>query len=447
VATLTERDLENPDPLRLSREIAKAAGVLARFRARQARGEGQDEDPFFMARLLSGKTAFHAVSELPASDPLRAPLLRWVYLLAEARIDLPTTMRVAAELHVTEHVVNQPEHGRLTLGSMLRRALAERKRREAWLASYLGTCGTLATAVSILWERRAEVASRMGLGSPDDVEGAGADVYAAAEQWLARTDDAFGSVAADSLSGLVSLALAEDAPGQFSRHLSPRTILDFFRETDLLRSVDLDPGPLPDPVAPASIPRALYRVFSSFVDATAPKDQPFVVAHDPYGLRRYLFGALFATLPGEAAFARRAFQVDPGKLTEYRRKFASAFLVESRTAALKVLLRKSALEGRKSFGQAFESGTERALGVPLPPDARGTLYHLENDDPQRFAGLLLSAARAAELRNEYDEDWYRNPRAVERMRDEARLSPEVTTSSEALTDAQGALYDSIASAL
>ena len=447
MATLSERDLENPDPLRLSREIGKAAGALRRFRARQSRGEARDEDPFFAARLLSGKTAFLAVNELPESDPLKAPLRRWVYLLAEARINLPTTMRITEERHAVQHVVNRPDHDRVALATMLERALAERKRRDAWLASYLGACGTLATAVSILWERRAEVASRMGLRGPDDVEGTGADVHAAAEAWLARTDDAFDSVARESLSDLVSLALAEDAPGEFSRHLSPRTILDFFRETDLLRSVELDPGPLPAPVAPASIARALHRVFASFVDATAPADQPFVVAHDPQGLRRYLFGALFATLPGEAPFARHVFQVDPGKLTDYRRKFASAFLVESRAAALKVLLRKSALEGGRSFGQAFESGTERALGVPLPPDARGALYHLESDDPQRFAGLLLAAARAAELRDEYDEDWYRNPRAVEQIRDEARLPPAVTTTNDALADGARALDAALSSAL
>lgn len=440
MATFGERDLENPDPLRLNREIERAASTLARVRAKQARGEGQDDDPFFATRLIAGRTAFNAIQEMDAADPLRRPLLRWVYHLAEARIDLPTTMRVAQELHVAEHVVNQPEHARLTLASMLRRALAEPKRRPAWLSSYLRSSEALATASSLLWERRAEIASRLGLSGPDEMEGVGADVYAAAERWLARTDDAFGSVARDSLAGLVSLSLAEDAPGQFPRYLLPRTIFDFFRETDLLRSVDLDPGPLPEPLAPASIPRALARVFGAFVEATAPRDQPFVVAHDPYGLRRHTFAALFGFLPGEAAFARRVFEVDVSKLGDYRRKLAVAFLVESRAAALRVLLRKSALEGRTSFGQAFESGTERALGVALQPSARGALFQLRVDDVHRFAGALLAGARGEALRDEYDEDWYRNPRAASRFRDEARLSPEVTTTDDALAGAEGSLY-------
>jgi hypothetical protein len=448
VAAFTERDLENPEPLRFDREIARTARGAARFARRLEAGEDVSQsDPFASTRLVTGRSAFQAVSELDPSDPLRASLLRWIYRLAEARINLPTILRVAAERRHVEHVVSNPERGRFTLSDVLRRGLAEPRRREAWFESYLAQAETLGTAVAVRWERRKEVAARLGLPAPDAMDGVGADVYAAAEHWLTRTDDAFGSVAPSSFGELVTLALAERAPCELSRHLVPSTVLDYFRETDLLRDVDLDPGPLPEPMAPTSIMRGLARVFASFVDATAPRNQPFVVAHDPYGLRRRTSGALFATLPLGGAFARRSLGVDAAKLTDYERHLAGALLVHTRASALRVLVRRAAFEGRKTLREFFESGTERALGVPLPGEAAGAMLRLHDDELQRFAAMLLAASRAAEQRDEHDDDWYRNPRAIEQLRDEARFPPVSQTTDDALRDGADALYAMITARL
>jgi hypothetical protein len=445
VRPLTERDLEYPDPLRLDAEIARAARSLMRFRRRLGEGEGYDDDPFFTTRLIASRSAFTAVREMPADDPLRESLLRWVYRLSEARINQATTIRIAAELRMAEHVATEPERVRTTLSALMGRALSEPKRRQGWLTSYVASADTLGAAVAVLWERRAEVAARLGLSGPDVIEGAGADVHAAAERWLARTDDAFASVISGqkSLSGVVSIALADDLPGEFPRHLLPRTIQDFFRDSDLLRSVELDPGPLPESLAPTSLLRAFARVFAAWIDASAPADQPFVIAHDPYGLRRREYGALFGRLPFEASFARKKLAVDGSKAKDYERKLGAALLTTSRTLALRVLLRRSALEGRKSFGQAFESGTERVLGVALRPMAAGAILRLTDDDTQRFAGSLLAASRARVLRDVHDDDWYRNPRAVEQLRDEARFPPVPTTTDEALTAGSDALFASL----
>jgi hypothetical protein len=65
------------------------------------------------------------------------------------------------------------------------------------------------------------------------------------------------------------------------------------------------------------------------------------------------------------------------------------------------------------------------------------LLRVADDSEQRYAGLMLSALDTEWLTNEHDEDWFRNPRAAERLRAESELSPEVTTNAEAL--AQGAL--------
>src|SRR6201999_3274296 len=51
-----------------------------------------------------------------------------------------------------------------------------------------GACTPLADTVSTLWERRQEVAARLGLSGPDVIESPG-PVVAAASAWLDRTTD------------------------------------------------------------------------------------------------------------------------------------------------------------------------------------------------------------------------------------------------------------------
>jgi hypothetical protein len=430
--SLTERDLESLDPLRLDRELAQVAGRVRKWRRRLRKGDGLDDDPFAAGRLVTSKRAFVAVRELPDYDPLRASLLAWVYRLAEQRIDQPALVAVTVAAKRTEHVVTEPERVKVSLSTLLARALAEPGRRAAWLSSLEERCAPLGDAVCLLWERRQEVAARMGLASPDAVESPSEAVAGLADAWLTRTADLVEGPNHLTLAAVVDAALGEDAREGWPRAITPHSLTEFFRGSDLFRDVDLDPGELPRAVAPASYLRALARVGAAWVDATAPEDQPFVIAHDPYGLRRRTMGALLGGLPAVPAFVRRALGLGGDRLATHRRAMARALLVESRAAALRVLCRAPALRGRSAFREAYEEHVARAFRVHVRADAAGALFRLHADDPQRFAGLLLAAADAAGLRDRHEEDWYRNPRAVEQLRDEARLSPVRTTSEAAL---------------
>jgi len=443
---LTERDLEDPDPLRLSREIAEIAGRVKRHRRRLAAGHAADDDPFFVGRLVAGKRAFDGVRSLDATDPLRRSLERWVYRLAEARINLGSVAEVARERNQTEHVIAEPERAKMTLSAVLTKMLGEAPRRKAWFTSYTRASGSLGSAVTKLWERRAEIASRMGAGDPDTIESAGATVTRDAEAWLSRTSDVFAEIAGKP-DRFFDVALGAAASEGWPRQISPRVLSDFFRGSDVLRGLDLDPGELPPALAPASFLRALGRVGSAWVDATAPDEQPFVIAHDPYGLRRRTVGALFGFLPAQRSFAGRALGVDASRLAEHRRALWSAVLVESRALALRTILRRSALEGASAFRETFEARVADALHLNVPPFAAGSLWSPRSDTEQRFAGLLLAAREALRLREVHDEDWYRNPRAGEELRDEARRSPDTATTEEALARGAEALYAEIADAV
>src|SRR5262249_12617314 len=152
-------------------------------------------------------SAFHAVRDLPEADPLRAALLPWLYRLAEQRINGYSLVAVTVAAKHTEHVVSEPERVKTSLSGLLARALAEAPRRAAWLAAFVEQCGPLADATTLLWERRQEVASRMGLASPDDVESPGGGVAGAASAWLDRTRDMLEGPNASSLEEVVDAAL------------------------------------------------------------------------------------------------------------------------------------------------------------------------------------------------------------------------------------------------
>jgi hypothetical protein len=157
--------------------------------------------------------------------------------------------------------------------------------------------------------------------------------------------------------------------------------------------------------------------------ANAPRDQPFAIAHDAYGLERLRHGALFATLPLNAAFLTRRLGATRELARRAIRAAASTLLFETRFAALRVLLGRAALSGSRALRDAYSEGTYRCLGSELPATAAGALIRLRLDDPQRFAGQLLALETANRLREVHDEDWFRNPRAIDQLRSEASLPP------------------------
>jgi hypothetical protein len=114
-------------------------------------------------------------------------------------------------------------------------------------------------------------------------------------------------------------------------------------------------------------------------------------------------------------------------------------LSESRRAALTVLLRAAALRGPGAWAEELPSLSQPALGVSLRPEWAGALVRLHVDTPHRFAGLLLGAERARVLRETYDSDWFRNPRAIEELRAEASSPLLTSVDPSALAQAQDTL--------
>ena len=419
----------NMDPtelelIALDRELKRAAEAWRRWRRQLSRGAGYEDDPFVYARGLFTREVFQHLRGLVPSDPLARPLSRWVYRLSEQRVNRALIAGASHAWRVEQHPLDAPEQGRFTLADLMKRALTDSSRRGAWLSALFASAGELSERGSLLWLRRAELAERAGLSSPDEIELVCPAVLELAEQWLSRTRDlAESELPRRDLEGLIDFALGQEAREGWPARISPRALEQLFSRSRLLDGLDLEPGRLPNTLAPASFMRALRRVGAAFSEATAPRRQPFALAHDPYGLRRCELGALFALLPVLPAFERSVLGLGRERARQQVRALAFSLLIESRLLALKVLLRPAALAGRSALGEALEAGIERAFGAGVGDVLPHAFVRLRVDDSQRFAGSLRAPARHESLLREHDEDWFLNPRATDQLRSEAALTP------------------------
>lgn len=417
------------DPLRLDRELRAAADAWRSWRRalRQSPETAQATNPFVFHRRITGKDCFEELGELSDSDPLREPLRRWVYRLAEQRIN----QHVIGELYrVRRSLVSTPtpREGEWPRSELLLRALQEAPQREWWLEQLRSHSKPVHDVVVLLWERRQEIARRMGLDNPDQVVAPHPDVAGFAQRWLQRSQDLLASLEIRSVAQWLEVALATSASDGWPAQLNPHNLQALLGgpNADLLRKLELDPGHLPRPIAQASFLRALARVGAAWDDAAAPTHQPFVIAHDPYGRRRFEHGALFAGLALSPAFAQRRLGLSRDRSRSQLRAAAAAVLLASRVAAFRVLLRQSALSGGDSLRASWSERAEWALGVPwkLTAELGGSFVRIPADAEARFCGLLTAAPRSVALVETHDEDWFRNPRAQAQLRDEASLSPE-----------------------
>jgi hypothetical protein len=425
--------------LAIDRQLRRTAEAWRAWRLALRQGAGLDDDPFQRTRRVSGRALFRQLSELQDTDPLSTPLRRWVYRLAEQRIDRACLAGLGRQRRHVRYALDAPQHGRFCIAEMLSRALHEPPRRDSWLQALLDHAHATGELVALLWERRREIAQRMGLAHPDAIESPCAGLVEVATGWLTSSAELLDESRPQELAALVTSALGSEASEGWPAQLSPSSLLRLLHNPALFRGLRLDPGPLPAAVGAASFLRALARVGAAWVDAAAPSSQPFAVAHDPYGLQRRSHGALFGLLPLNRAFAKRRLGLGTARATDHLRVVSRIVVLESRAAALRVLLRGCALQGRVALAEAFEEQVEQVLGVHLPRHCAGVLWQLHADDAQRFAGLLLGAARSDRLREEHDEDWFRNPRAAEQLRAEAARSPECEVETSELVAAAGSL--------
>lgn len=424
--------MDDLDTLAVDRELRKCCERWVGFRRALQAGQIPVSDPFAPARRILGRQTFYELGELK-SDPIAPALRRWVYRLTEQRVNMDIMCELSQRLRREEHPIAEPEDGRFTLATMLTQGLGVGPKPALWLGQALKHTERVQEVVLQLWERRQELAVRLALPSPDALSAPCEKLDEHAERWLVESEAPWQTPALLSAPQLIQQALGDPAKLEWPARLAPRVLLEFFSDSRLLEGLELNPGRLPRAVAPTSYMRALSRLGAAFVDANAPKDQPFSIAHDAYGLERRRHGALFGLLLMNPEFLRRRLGAGRESATEARRSLGTSLLIASRIAALRVILRRAALRGQKALLESFEEQSVRACRVELPRRTAGVFVRLHEDDQARFAGLLLGAATNQRLIESHDEDWFRNPRAIDQLRSEAALPPRFDADPEELT--------------
>ncbi|HEY6080667.1 MAG TPA: hypothetical protein VIW29_17755 [Polyangiaceae bacterium] len=405
-------------PFELDREVAR---VVPRARAAYRALRGGREVTLSLPDVLSDPETIERVAS-DKSDPIAPPLVRWLYWLALMQRALPLEGARLRRYQGDRHALDTPLSGHFSWRELLGHALRDASRRPRLLSVLLERGDSLRDALSRLYELRAELPSFAGR-SRAELELPHPGVVGLAHGFLAHSADAFGSLPVRTLSDVLELGLAHGADDGWPRQLSLRSLHELLGSGDWLSGLRIELGALPATLSPASFARGMLRLGAAWSDALAPASQPFVVAHDAFGLARATHGSLLAGLLTSPVFLKRGLGLGSERALAHARALAQSALLFARQLALRVLLDPPALEGPGALTEAcLEHGT-RALGFELTPAAAGLFFRPRLGDAQRLCGAFLAEARAQALREEYDEDWFRNPRAIEQLRAEARLVP------------------------
>lgn len=246
-----------------------------------------------------------------------------------------------------------------------------------------------------------------------------------AERWLQTTDGLASAMNASEWHETLHLSLAPGARDGWPVRPSARWIRSVFAREDWTRGLPLGPLKVPPPIGATSYARALGSFGMRVFEACRPRSLPLAVHQHPMSLRKHQYRSLFASVVAEESFAVRVLGLSKGAARDHRRALAAAFLTSSRVDAWRVVMQDAA---RESFGVARERQgelAERVLGGGASPDFFAVFPTLRPGDGAAFCGLFAGAEARRALVERHDEDWYRNPRALAELRDEAGRAPPV----------------------
>jgi hypothetical protein len=426
------------------RDVARAATASDSFRKALKTDPTKAEGPLADHRSVAGQQALTALRErqiVSQDAELRDALCRWVAVL--------TVRRVTEAAEIDEAKAVSERTARLHLDAMQLVSFREAwhglvaaradKAQNAWLDAAAERGEAVASARREVRARRHEASVRLGFGSWSDLLGGAKDVRTASLAFLKATGDLACAVRreaertegehAGTFTGAVAIAVARDAPDGFPARLTLRTLMDMFATKEpVAKGLRLD-VPLPEVVGAASFGRALESFGASFRRAGALSSRtPFALSHDAHFVDAYRFGFVFGALMTDPVFHRRGLGVVARVADRQARILARTALLHARTLALGAVL---ALDDAPPSKGDFEELTHDVYGKALPAALKGAFpaSHLE-DDAARIEALLSCLPLMRDLRERFDEDWFRNPHAWRSLR--ARASAPARVPPEAL---------------
>jgi hypothetical protein len=465
----------------LDRDVARGWSALGRWRRALASDPDAhaDETPLEAVRNVAGKSTWDALGATatattattttttdPRSAPARAAptmvsmdaslrdgLRRWVYALLQARLGRDGEVawaRAASDARTPfegdpPRLVGWREAWR---GVVAARGVGEAR---LWLEAAADAGPRLAAVDAERARTRVEAARRLGFAHPwDALAPAPRDALRpAAARLLDATEDlardlrrrrfATDARAADVMHD----AVAREAGAGWPARLTARWLHELFGAG--VRGLRIDLPPLPATLGAASFARALGAFGHAFaVAAASDSPAPFAITHEPWDVRAHRAGYVFASLAADPELYVRALGVGRGAAQAQARALAWVALLEARLGAARLLLGDDAAPAPADL---FEELGARLYGAPLDRRLRGAWPRARDDEPARFAALVQTRAAVDDLRERFDVDWFRNPRAWTELRAAHAGPARETTDGEALLAAAAALARGLQEAL
>ncbi len=416
----------------LLRDLARTLRLERDYRAalRREPEAAAGLDPYAPARWVSTRATFVALAEAE-HDPAAPALAAWAFALALGRVNRRAELVARLARHAPSVREDEPPPHLISIREAVQGFVAERApaRRVARLGAIAEAARGDAFAAAIeLWGRRGEAAKRLGQSDPEGpLRPTDAPLDELATRALEATDGLWGELVRDAAgpAGALALGFGDDENVAWPR-LTVAWLRETFRgEAGWLDLHDFDPGPLPPVLTGASFLRVFARFGAHWADAAASRELPLPLAHLPHGLARASAGALVAGLWLHPPFLTRAPGLGRAEAERARRALARAALCAFRLAAARLLVRPAALRGeREAAREAFRDAVGRALGREVPAALAFALPRLHLCDPARFLAFGEAARASTRLVEAYDDDWFRNPRALHALRDRFDRMPE-----------------------
>jgi hypothetical protein len=429
------------DTFSLDRKLAGMARSQRGFLRALREGTAEEHAFDFTARPATAALV-RDLGETAAVDPLAKPLQRWLYRLYEERALADFSIALARSWYQDTHELDRPVRGTFTLSALRRSMLAERgEQRVAFCHALLDRGSKAIERFQRHSERRAELAAQAGLSTALAFERPSDTVPDAASRLLDGTRDALATLGLETLPQLLETSLGRQPTARFPSRLTPRSLAELLDARGLTENIELSAQELPAALGASSFLIGLDRLGAAIRAAHLNRSLPFATTHEPYALPERTYGSLFALLALNPVFAERRLDLDKSRRREHGRSTGAIVLLRVRSLALRVRLAGELASSLSGFSRAYPEETYRALGIEVSQRAAGLLFTPRPGDDARLAGLLLALALEAELTETHDEDWFRNPRAIEELRERARLPIEAQPDGDALARGEKLLVE------
>ena len=428
----------NEDPLAWDRQVRHLAEFdeLYRICLNQDPMRADPSGPFIGVPPITERAAFAELQSLPANLPIRRPLERWFYRLADARVNAPLSRQIACFWRSDRVESASVKEANLTRATLLRRVLRDGPARLQSWSELEKSLDVAAPSPSELWQRRDELAKRAGFESLEKILDPVEATRELVEQWHERSEPVVADVLPREALASLSVGMSTEANEGWPQHISAPSMARLLGEKTWIRLAPVKEPRWPELLGPSSFMRALYHLGGSLADVWAPASCAFVLSHDPWKLDNHRLGALVSSLVLNESWHLRVLGSSRDQAQTQVRALARSVLLESRWLCLKVRLRAAAVESSNALNNAFAELSHRWLGFDLPTCMAGYVPRLGRSDAQRLFGLWLGIADHLSLIQTFDEDWYRNPRAIETLRGQALERPNFQLEKELVSEAQ-----------